>query len=39
MLSEKLRGMAGMAPATPRDPAAEQIRTQLRRKMETRGDE
>ena len=31
--------MAGVATSAPRDPAAEQIRNQLRKKMETNGGE
>ena len=34
LLSEKLGAMAGVATTAPRDPAAEEIRTQLRRKMD-----
>jgi len=37
LLSEKLGAMAGIATTAPRDPAAEQIRSQLRKKMERGG--
>ena len=39
LLSEKLGGMAGLATTAPRDPAAEQIRSQLRKKLESDGSE
>ncbi|HYV19685.1 MAG TPA: SPFH domain-containing protein [Verrucomicrobiae bacterium] len=35
LLSEKLSAMAGVATTAPRDPAAEDIRKELRRKMDT----
>jgi uncharacterized membrane protein YqiK len=39
LLSEKLSAMAGVATTAPRDPAAEQIRSKLRKKMETEDEE
>jgi uncharacterized membrane protein YqiK len=38
LLSEKLSAMAKSSNTAPRDPAAEQIRSQLRKKMESKGD-
>jgi uncharacterized membrane protein YqiK len=39
LLSEKLGTMAGIATTAPRDPAAEQIRAHLRKKLESDGGE